>query len=150
MKKITIWTDGSCLGNPGPCGYAAILLHEQKTLRLSGRFAHGTNNAAELAALTVALRAITKPCEAEIVSDSAYLINNMRYLPSWEAASWRKSDGKPVANAAIWAEISRLLREKRIVLSFRKVAGHAGVDLNEACDAEARRQASLAKAEATR
>ena len=102
MKKVTIYTDGACSGNPGPGGWGAILMYGEHKLEISGGEAHTTNNRMELTGPICALSKLNTPCEVELYSDSSYLINAFikGWLVNWQRRNWIKSDKKPVENQA--------------------------------------------------
>ena len=134
MKCVTIYTDGACSGNPGPGGWGAILIYMDKKLELSGFEAHTTNNRMELTAPIEALSRLKEPCEVDLYSDSAYLINAFlkNWLESWIRRSWLKADKKPVENRDLW---EMLLKYQRIhQIRWHKVKGHADNPLNNRCD----------------
>lgn len=138
MKRVQIYTDGACSGNPGPGGWAAILVYGDKRRELSGFAPHTTNNRMELTAAVEALRALKEPCIVDLYSDSAYLVNAFRqgWLEKWQRNGWRTSQKEPVENQDLWQELLALTRRHRV--EWRKVEGHAGVELNERCDQLAR------------
>lgn len=134
MKKVTIYTDGSCHGNPGPGGWAAILIYKEIKKELSGGCKHTTNNRMELTAAIEALRALKEPCEVDIFTDSAYLqrANAERWLDRWIANGWRTANKRDVLNADLWKELLEASARHRITWS--KVAGHSDDELNNRCD----------------
>lgn len=134
MKKVTIYTDGACSGNPGPGGWGAILIYKDKKLELSGYEAHTTNNRMELLAPIEALSRLKEPCIVDIYSDSAYLTNAFlqNWLGNWVRRGWIKSDKKPVENRDLWENLLKLANIHRI--SWHKVKGHADNPLNNRCD----------------
>lgn len=138
MKKITLYTDGACSGNPGAGGWGAVLLFGDHKKELSGGEENTTNNRMELMAVIRGLSAVKYPCEVEIYSDSAYVVNAFlqNWLADWEKNNWRKADNKPVLNADLWQELLALTRKHTV--TFRKVKGHADNELNNRCDALAR------------
>ena len=140
--KVTVYTDGSCLGNPGPGGWAATLSCAGKTLTLHGGKPMTTNNQMELTAVLEAVRAIRKPCTMIVYADSAYVVNNFSRVPFWRARGWRTTTG-PVKNAAEWQALHEMVADKGIDIRFVHVAGHAGIPENEAVDAVARSEAEL-------
>ena len=134
MKKVTIYTDGACSGNPGPGGWGAILMYKEKKLELSGFEAHTTNNRMELLAPIEALSRLKEPCEVDVYSDSAYLTNAFlqNWLGNWVRRGWVKSDKKPVENRDLWETLLKLANIHKI--SWHKVKGHADNPLNNRCD----------------
>ena len=135
MKKVTIYTDGACSGNPGPGGWGAILIYKDQKLELSGFEAHTTNNRMELLAPIEALSRLKEPCEVDVYSDSAYLVNAFlqNWLVNWVRRGWLKSDKKPVENRDLWEQILKLSQTHRI--TWHKAKGHADNPLNNRCDA---------------
>lgn len=134
MKKVTIYTDGACSGNPGPGGWGAILMYKEKKLELSGFEAHTTNNRMELLAPIEALSRLKEPCEVDVYSDSAYLTNAFlqNWLGNWVRRGWIKSDKKPVENRDLWEMLQKLADIHKI--SWHKVKGHADNPFNNRCD----------------
>ena len=134
MKKVTIYTDGACSGNPGPGGWGAILMYKEKKLELSGFEAHTTNNRMELLAPIEALSRLKEPCEVDLYSDSAYLTNAFlqNWLGNWVRRGWIKSDKKPVENRDLWEMLLKLADIHKI--SWHKVKGHADNPFNNRCD----------------
>lgn len=134
MKKVTIYTDGACSGNPGPGGWGAILIYKDTQLELSGYEARTTNNRMELLAPIQALRKLKEPCAVQVYSDSAYLVNafQQHWLENWVRRNWVKSDKKPVENQDLWKEILDLTKMHQI--EWIKVKGHADNPLNNRCD----------------
>ena len=138
MKKVMIYTDGACSGNPGPGGWAAVLSYGEHSMEISGFEAHTTNNRMELIAPIRALAKLNTPCEVELYSDSSYLINAFTkgWLASWQKRSWIKSDKKPVENQDLWQELLKLTAIHKV--KWIKVRGHADNPLNNRCDELAR------------
>lgn len=134
MKKIEIFTDGACSGNPGPGGWGAILRYKDHIKELSGGAPHTTNNRMELTAVIESLKALNEPCEVVITSDSRYVIDAIKkgWARSWQKKGWRKSDGKPALNADLWERLLMLLDIHKA--SFIWVRGHEGHPENERCD----------------
>ncbi|MDR3088333.1 MAG: ribonuclease HI [Desulfobulbaceae bacterium] len=134
-EGIVIYTDGSCLGNPGPGGYGVIILENGHERRLQGGFRHTTNNRMEIMAALVGLKTVSVGEEIiHLYSDSSYLVNAIQkgWLAGWAKRGWRKSDGMPALNRDLWQEMLPLLTEKRVVLHWLR--GHAGHHYNECCD----------------
>lgn len=135
MKKVTIYTDGACSGNPGPGGWGAILTYGEKEKELSGCELETTNNRMELLAVISALEALKEPCEVTVVSDSKYIVDAISkgWLESWKKNGWRKSDKKPVLNQSSWQKLVALMEIHSV--TFKWVRGHDGHPYNERCDA---------------
>jgi len=111
MGRVTIYTDGACRGNPGPGGWAAILVHDEHRREISGYEADTTNNRMELRAAIEALGALKRPCEADLYTDSQYLRNGMRsWLANWKRNGWRTVDKKPVKTWSSGSSSTRLRR----------------------------------------
>jgi ribonuclease HI len=142
-KQITVHTDGSCLGNPGAGGWAAILEYATpsgavKTLELSGGEANTTNNRMELQAAISALEALKEPCEVTLCTDSKYVQHafTKRWLEGWQRNGWVTAAKEPVKNKELWVKLLELTRVHRVQWDWTK--GHAGHALNERCDVLAR------------
>ena len=135
MKKVTVYTDGACSGNPGPGGWAAILQYGGAEKVLSGGEPETTNNRMELQGVLHALQALKEPCEVELWSDSRYVVDALEkgWARSWKARGWRKADKKPALNQDLW-EILLALTETHAV-RCHWVRGHAENDFNNRCDA---------------
>lgn len=144
VKRVRIYTDGACLGNPGPGGWAAILLWGAHRKEISGGEPETTNNRMELRAAIEALRALREPAEVDLYTDSAYLKRGVtEWLPRWKEQGWRRREGRrlvPIANEDLWRELDRLVGVHKV--RFRWLAGHAGDPENERADALARAQAT--------
>lgn len=135
MKKVELYTDGACRGNPGAGGWGAILVFKGKEKELSGGEPQTTNNRMELMAAIAGMEALKEPCEIVLTSDSKYLTDaiNKGWLESWKRNGWRKSDKSAVLNVELWQRIDELISVHRV--SFVWVQGHAGHPYNERCDA---------------
>lgn len=142
-KKVTIHTDGSCLGNPGPGGWCAILDWDGQEKTLVGGHSHTTNNRMELLAVIRALEALTRPCTVNIYTDSQYVRNAIEkgWLEGWKKKGWKTAAKKPVKNQDLWTQLSKLLEKHDV--KFHWVRGHSGHPENERCDALANAQAGL-------
>lgn len=135
LFTVTIYTDGACSGNPGAGGWGAILMADDKKKELSGFDSETTNNKMELTAVIEALKALKKPCNVELYSDSAYVVNAFiqGWLENWKTNGWRGADKKPVKNIELWQELDELLKTHNV--TFIKVKGHADNEFNNRCDA---------------
>lgn len=134
MRKVTLYTDGSCSGNPGPGGWGAILDCEGHRKELSGGAANTTNNRMEMTAVIEGLAALKYSCDVTLVSDSKYVIDAITkgWAVSWRSRGWKKADKSPALNADLW---KILLKEiERHTLTCKWVKGHAGHPENERCD----------------
>lgn len=134
MKEVTIYTDGACRKNPGPGGWAAVLLCEGRRLEISGGEARTTNNRMEMTAAIRALEALKMPCAVRLYSDSAYLIDAhaKKWIQSWIRRGWLKADRTPVENVDLWKRILELTAIHRV--EWIKVKGHADDAENNRCD----------------
>ena len=134
MKKVIVHTDGSCRGNPGPGGWAAVLEYGVHRRELCGGFAETTNNRMELFAAIAALEALKEPCEVTLHSDSSYLVNavSRRWLVRWSRNNWRKADKQPVVNTDLWKRFLRQLERHNVKTVWIK--GHADHPENIRCD----------------
>lgn len=134
---VEIFTDGACSGNPGPGGWAAILVASGKEKEISGGEASTTNNRMELTAAIEALKKLKQPCRVSIYSDSAYLVNAFLqgWIASWKRNGWKNSARQQVSNMDLWLELDRLSSVHDI--TWCKVKGHADHEYNNRCDAMA-------------
>ena len=134
MKKIELFTDGACSGNPGPGGYGAILRCDGIEKEFSGGETNTTNNRMEIMAALVGLRALKYSCEVDLYSDSRYLVDsiNKRWAYSWREKGWIKSDKKPAKNSDLFEELLDLLEIHKV--TFIWVRGHNEHPENERCD----------------
>jgi len=134
MKQIQIITDGSCIGNPGPGGWACILRYGTEERELSGSEAQTTNNRMELTAAINGLKALRETCEVELVTDSQYLKQGItQYLSRWKANGWRTSNRKPVQNQDLWRDLNDVASQHTIRWTW--TAGHGNHNLQNRCDA---------------
>lgn len=141
--QAVVFTDGACLGNPGPGGYAAVVTIAQEEQIIVGRDTATTNNRMEMTAAIKALEAVPHSTPIIIHSDSKYVIDGAtKWLPGWKAKGWRKADGKPVLNQELWLEIDRLTQGRKI--TWQWVEGHAGHEQNERVDGLANTEAQMA------
>jgi ribonuclease HI len=130
---IEIYTDGACRGNPGPGGWAALLMHAEHEKELHGAEALTTNNRMELTAVIRALEALKRPVQARLYTDSEYVRRGIsEWLPAWKARGWRTAAKKPVKNQDLWEQLDALAARHRI--EWHWVPGHAGVPGNERVD----------------
>ena len=133
MKKVTVYTDGACSGNPGPGGWGAILFYGDVSRELSGGEAETTNNRMELSAVIFALKALREPCEVSLFTDSKYIADavNSGWLRSWKQKGWKRKGGE-LKNPDLWQELDKLQAEHRVKVTW--VRGHADNELNNRCD----------------
>jgi ribonuclease HI len=143
LKRITIYTDGACLGNPGPGGYGVVLLYGDRRKELSGGYRLTTNNRMELTAAIKGLAALKRPCEVELFSDSEYVVNAVEkgWARRWRANGWYRSNKQLAENRDLWEELLRLCERHRV--RFKWIKGHAGHAENERCDRLAFQAAQL-------
>lgn len=139
MEKVTIYTDGACSGNPGPGGWGAILMCKNNKKEISGGKKDTTNNIMELTAALEGLKLLKFPCEVELYSDSAYLVNGFTqgWINNWQKNNWKTSNKEPVKNKEIWEEIYNLTKTHNV--KFIKVKGHSDNEYNNRCDELARK-----------
>ena len=138
--KVELWTDGACSGNPGPGGWAAILVAREpsgaisKQVELSGGDRATTNNRMELQAVIEGLRALQRPSSVTVHIDSSYVMDAIvkRWYVGWQARGWKTSAKQPVKNQELWEALLAALVPHEV--AWKKVRGHAGVELNERCD----------------
>jgi ribonuclease HI len=135
VKHITIYTDGSALGNPGPGGYGTILRYNGTSKELSQGFSHTTNNRMELMAAIVGLESLKERCAITLTSDSRYVIDAMTkgWIHGWQAKGWTRGPQKPLKNADLWQRLARATSGHDI--TWQWVRGHTGHPENERCDA---------------
>lgn len=138
MKKVTIYTDGACSGNPGPGGWAAVLQYKDAVREISGAEAMTTNNRMELTAAIRALQMLKEPCGVELYTDSAYMHKAFteKWIDRWLVNDWKTSSKKAVENQDLWMELIALTRTHEV--SFIKVKGHGDNEFNNRCDKLAR------------
>ena len=138
MEKVVIYTDGACSGNPGPGGCGTILMYKGTKKEISGAKNNTTNNVMELTAALEGLKMLKFPCEVELYSDSAYLVNGFLqgWIYNWQKNNWKTSNKEPVKNKEIWQEIYKLTQVHEV--KFIKVKGHADNEFNNRCDELAR------------
>ena len=138
LKRVTLYTDGACSGNPGAGGWGCVLICGGNRLELSGGEAETTNNRMELTAVIQGLERLKYPCRVDVYSDSAYVVNAFvqNWVEGWARSNWRKADNKPVLNDDLWKRLLDLTRVHKVV--FHKVKGHADNELNNRCDELAR------------
>ncbi len=134
MKKVLIYTDGACSGNPGPGGWGAILMYGDVKKEISGAQKNTTNNIMEITAVLEALKLLKEECEVEIYSDSAYVVNafNQKWIENWQKNNWRTASKDPVKNQELWEELYNLTLKHKV--KFIKVKGHSYNEWNNRCD----------------
>lgn len=144
MKEVEVFTDGACQGNPGPGGYAALLVYGDKKRTIAGGFKRTTNNRMELMAAIAGLEALRYPCSVTLWTDSKYLADSVRlgWAKSWRAKGWKLKSGEPAKNVDLWIRLLDLLEKHKV--DFQWVKGHDGHEENELCDALSVEQAKRA------
>jgi len=143
-KIVEIFTDGACSGNPGPGGWGAILRFGDHEKELHGGEANSTNNRMELTAAIEALRALTRPCQVVLTTDSVYVKDGItKWIHGWLKNGWKTAAKKPVKNAELWQELWQEVQRHQV--DWRWIKGHAGHDENERADALARAGVDLVR-----
>ncbi len=134
QKPVTIYTDGACIGNPGPGGYGVVLLYYHHRQELSGGYQLTTNNRMEMMAAIAGLEALKEPCQVTLYSDSQYLVDAMTkgWAKRWQANGWRRNAKELAKNPDLWERLLKLCQEHEVI--FVWVRGHAGNTENENCD----------------
>lgn len=139
-KQVEIFTDGSCLGNPGPGGYGVVLRYKQTEKTLSKGYRLTTNNRMEMLAAVIALQSLKEPCNVILTTDSQYVRQGItQWIHNWKQRGWKTADKKPVKNADLWQALEKETARHKV--DWRWVKGHAGHRENEMCDQLARRAA---------
>ena len=146
IKDVTIYTDGACIGNPGPGGYGAVLIYDGHRRELSGGYRKTTNNRMEIMAAIVGLEALKAKCRVTLYSDSDYLVKAVSkgWAQRWRANGWRRNRREKALNPDLWQRLLQLCECHEV--RFRWVKGHAGTPENTRCDElamEAARQPDL-------
>lgn len=137
LKQLSIFTDGSCLGNPGPGGYGVVMKYKAHTKELADGFLLTTNNRMELLAPIIALEALKVPCKIVLTSDSQYMRQGItQWIHGWKKKNWMTSTKQPVKNVDLWKRLDKAAAAHEI--DWRWVKGHAGHTENERCDTLAR------------
>ena len=134
MKEVIIYTDGACSGNPGPGGWGAILMYEDKQKEISGASKETTNNIMEITAVLEALKLLKVECSVKLYSDSAYVVNafNQGWIYNWMKNNWKTANKEPVKNQELWEELYGLTKKHKV--EFIKVKGHSDNEYNNRCD----------------
>ena len=144
MSEVEAFTDGACLGNPGPGGWAALLRASSNECMVAGSDPATTNNRMELMAAIGALEALKRPCKVVLTTDSRYVMQGIEeWVPKWRANGWRTADKKPVKNQDLWQRLSEAVSGHQV--RWQWVRGHNGHVENERVDQAAREQAELAR-----
>lgn len=134
MKKVIIYTDGACSGNPGPGGWGAVLMYGERIKEISGGVSDTTNNRMEMKAVIEALALLKEPCEVHIYTDSAYIYNcfEQKWYVNWQKKGWINSQKKPVENRDLWEQMIEHVEKHAVV--WHKVKGHSGDQWNDRAD----------------
>ncbi len=138
-KKIEIYTDGACSGNPGPGGWGAILRFGKKERELSGGEHQTTNNRMEMMAAIASLQALKEACQIDLYTDSKYLLQGVtKWMQSWKQRGWKTAGKQPVKNLDLWQQLDELLESRGHEIQWHWVRGHSGHLENERADQLAR------------
>ncbi len=142
QKSVKIYTDGSCLKNPGRGGYGIILDYQGKRKELSGGYTLTTNNRMELLGVIVALQALKEHCDVSVFTDSQYVAKaiNANWLTNWQKNGWKTANKKDVKNKDLWINLHAELQKHKV--KFHWLKGHAGHAENERCDELAKNAAN--------
>ena len=134
LKHITLYTDGACIGNPGPGGYGAVLMYDEHRLELSGGYRSTTNNRMELMAPIKSLEALKESCRVTLYSDSKYVLDALEkgWAKRWRANGWKRNQKEQAINPDLWDRLLNLCEKHK--MEFRWVRGHTGNPENERCD----------------
>lgn len=144
--EYQVWSDGSCLGNPGPGGYAAIAFdaNGKEIAVISGREKRSTNQRMEMIAAAEGLSQLPLGISVTVNTDSKYVVDGMSsWIFGWKRRGWKKADGTPVKNLELWQRLDREVANRKV--KWNHVRGHVGIELNERCDQLANEQAHIAK-----
>ena len=138
MRKVTIYTDGACSGNPGPGGYGTVMIHGEHRREISGGEAETTNNRMEMMAVIIGLEALKQPCQVDLYSDSRYVVDAIEkgWVVRWKQNNWMRNKKEAALNVDLWERMLSLLGTHNV--TFHWVKGHAGHPENERCDELAR------------
>ncbi|MCR9243637.1 MAG: ribonuclease HI [bacterium] len=133
-RRVTIYSDGACSGNPGPGGYGTVLLFGRHRKEISAGFRRTTNNRMELLGAIVGIEALTMPCEVVLFSDSKYVVDAMTkgWITGWQKKGWRTASKQPVKNQDLWQRLLRAISDHEV--EWRWVKGHSGDPENDRCD----------------
>lgn len=142
QKIVTIYTDGGCIGNPGPGGYGVVMLYGNRRKELTGGFRRTTNNRMEMMAAIVGLQTLKRPCRVVVYTDSQYLVDSIKkgWAKRWRKRGWMRWNDERAANADLWAQLLDLCDQHDV--TFKWIRSHAGTEENERCDQLAIQSAS--------
>ena len=134
MKEVIIYTDGACRGNPGPGGYAAVLIYKGRKKVIQGGYRHTTNNRMEMLAVIKGLKALKFQCKVSLFSDSKYICDaiNKGWLRKWKRLNWKRTPNDELKNSDLWQELDYMLNEHSVTFSW--VKGHSENELNNEAD----------------
>ncbi len=134
LYEVTIYTDGACLGNPGPGGYGVVILYRDVRRELSAGYRRTTNNRMEIMAAIAGLERLTKPCQVTLHSDSEYLVKAMSlgWARRWQAQGWMRNKKEPALNPDLWQRLLKLCETHRV--EFKWLRGHDSSVENNRCD----------------
>jgi len=134
LKKVDLYTDGACSGNPGPGGWAAVLCHRGNEREMTGRCESTTNNRMELTAVIAGLGALNQQCDVTVFTDSRYVIDAVEkgWVYGWKDRGWIRGNRQPALNSDLWEELLQLISKHNV--RFQWVRGHDGHPVNERCD----------------
>lgn len=134
QTEVIIYTDGACSGNPGPGGYAAILLSGEHRKEISAGYRRTTNNRMEMMAIVAALKALKKSCRVKLYTDSRYIVDSITkgWVHKWKANGWMRTKNDPALNRDLWEELLKEFQRHRVEIHW--VAGHSGIPENEQAD----------------
>lgn len=134
LKSVIIYTDGACIENPGPGGYAAILIYQGIRKEISGGYKNTTNNRMEIMAAIKGLEALKEKCRVTLYSDSQYLVESMKqgWVKRWQANRWKRNKKEPALNVDLWKRLLELCAKHEV--KFKWTRGHMGTPENERCD----------------
>jgi ribonuclease HI len=146
LKEVTIYTDGACIGNPGPGGYGVVLIYNRHRKEISGGFRLTTNNRMEMMAVIVGLMALKTKCAVNLYTDSRYLVDSVKkgWAKQWQRNGWKRNKKESAKNPDLWEKLLNLCSQHEV--QFIWVKGHAGNPENEYCDrlaVEAAQQSDL-------
>lgn len=140
LKQITLYTDGSCLGNPGPGGYGTILIYKGHRKELAQGYQLTTNNRMELMAAIAGLQALNESCQVSLTTDSQYVRQGItQWIHGWKKKGWKTAAKQPVKNAELWRALDALVHDGTHRIEWHWVKGHAGIPGNEKADELANR-----------
>lgn len=142
--KVYLFTDGACKGNPGKGGWGALLRYGEQEKELFGGELDTTNNRMELMAAIEGLRALKRPCEVVLTTDSSYVKQGINeWMPKWQANGWRTANKQPVKNQDLWQQLDAMVKQHKV--EWRWVKGHSGHVENERADALANKGVEVAQ-----